>query len=120
MFSGADGSELAGFFAYDPAFLGGVTVAAADVDGDGLADIITGAGLGGGPHVRVFSGADGSELAGFFAYDPAFLGGVAVAGGDVNGDGLADIITGRRPRGRAARPRVLRRRRERAGRLLRL
>ena len=87
-------SELASFFAYDPAFGGGVTVAAGDVDGDGRADIITGAGPGGGPHVKVFSGADLSELASFFAYDAAFGGGVNVAAGDVNGDGLADIVTG--------------------------
>ena len=51
-----------------------MNVAAGDVDGDGLADIITGAGAGGGPHVRAFSGADLSELASFFAFDPAFPG----------------------------------------------
>ena len=82
-----------------PAFLGGVAVAGGDVSGDGLADIITGAGPGGGPHVRVFSGADGSELAGFFAYDPAFLGGVTVAAADVNGDTRTDIVTGAGPGG---------------------
>ena len=87
------------FLAYDPLFLGGVHVALGDVDGDGTADIITGAGTGGGPHVRVFSGADLSELASFFAYSPAFVGGVTVAAGDVDGDGLADIITGAGPGG---------------------
>jgi uncharacterized repeat protein (TIGR01451 family) len=88
--------EIAGFFAYDPVFGGGVRVAAADVDGDGAADIITAAGRFGGPHVRVFRIAGGTpiEIASFYAYDPAFAGGVYVAGGDVTRDGRAEIITG--------------------------
>src|SRR5262249_52273873 len=94
VFSGADGSLLRSFFAFDAAFRGGVRVAAGDVNDDGVADIVTGAGPGGGPHVIVFSGADGSVLKGFMAYDPAFRGGVFVAAGDVNGDGKADIVTG--------------------------
>ena len=65
------------------------------------ADIITGAGAGGGPHVKVFDGRTGARLQSFFAYDPAFTGGVHVAAGDVNGDGKADIITGG---GRRRRP----------------
>src|SRR5262249_18423450 len=47
-----------------------------------------------GPHVKVFSGKDGSLLDSFFAYASSFTGGVTVAGGDVNGDGFGDIITG--------------------------
>ena len=78
-------------------FAGGVRVAAGDVDGDGRADIITGAGPGGGPHVRVFSGVDLHELASFYAFDPTFAGGVSVAAGDIDGDGHADIITGAGP-----------------------
>jgi hypothetical protein len=76
---GASVSELASFYAYTTAHRGGVTVAAGDVNGDGRADIITGAGPGGSPHVRVFSGRDLSELASFYAYHPAFTGGVFVA-----------------------------------------
>jgi hypothetical protein len=80
-------TELASFYAYDPAFRGGVHVAAADTTGDGVAEIITGAGPSGGPHVRVieFNGGALRELASFYAYDPAFVGGVFVAGGDVTG-----------------------------------
>jgi hypothetical protein len=94
VFDGASGSVLYSFFAYDPGFPGGVYVAAGDVDGDGKADIITGAGAGGGPHVKVFSGATGAVIRSFLAYAPAFSGGVFVAAGDVNGDGKADVVTG--------------------------
>jgi hypothetical protein len=83
VFEGATGAQVPGFnfFAYAVAFAGGVRVAAADVNGDGRDDIITGAGAGGGPHVRAFSGVDRAELANFFAYDIGFTGGVFVAGG---------------------------------------
>lgn len=94
VYSGVDGSLLQSFLAYDAAFLGGVFVAAGDIDGDGFADIITGAGSGGGPHVKVFSGLNGNELMSFFAYDPAFAGGVQVAVGDIDGNSVLDIITG--------------------------
>jgi len=99
IFDGLFGTELRSFFAYDPQFSGGVFVAAGDVNGDGRADIVTGAGPGGGPHVRVFDAVTGAELTGFLAYDPSFTGGVRVAAGDVNGDGRADIITAPGPGG---------------------
>jgi hypothetical protein len=79
--------------AYTPAFIAGVFVAAGDVDGDGRADIITGADAGGGPHVLAFSGVDGHVLRSFFAYDPGFSGGVRVAAADLDLDGFAEIIT---------------------------
>jgi hypothetical protein len=71
--------------------------AADDVNGDSRADIITGAGAGGGPHVRVFSGADRSELSGFFAYESNSVRGVRVAATDATGDGLAEIVTAQGP-----------------------
>jgi hypothetical protein len=79
--------------AYDPRFLGGVRVAGGDVNGDGKADIITAPGAGGGPDVRVFSGADGHLIRELMAYDHRFGGGVYVSAGDFNNDGKADIVT---------------------------
>src|SRR4051794_3310247 len=66
-------------------FAGGVRVASADVNGDLFNDIVAAAGPGGGPHVKVYSGKDGSVIRSFFAYDAGFHGGVYVATGDVNG-----------------------------------
>jgi hypothetical protein len=94
-------TAVASFFAFDAAFQGGVSVAAGDVTGDGVADIITAAGPGGGPHVRAFSlpGGTPTQVASFFAYDPGFPGGVHVAAADLTGDRVAEIITGAGPGG---------------------
>ena len=107
--SAIDRRMLFDFLAFDPGFAGGVHVATGDVDGDGRADIITGAGAGGEPRVRVFSGVDGAMLSDFLAFDPGFAGGVHVATGDVDGDGRADIITVGGPGGGPHAARVPRR-----------
>jgi hypothetical protein len=76
------------FLAYASSFSGGVTVAAGDVDNDGRDEIITGAGPGGGPHVKVWKLDVSqqpfvlSEVGGFMAYDRSFSGGVNVAASD--------------------------------------
>ena len=88
------GGELLSFFAFDPKFLGGVSVATGDIDRDGVPDIIVGAGPGGGPHVKVFSGANGAEIRSFFAFAATNTDGVNVASGDLDRDGHDDIIVG--------------------------
>jgi ELWxxDGT repeat protein len=94
VFAGGEPSTMIrSFFAYDPAFRGGVNVAGGDVDGDGFADILTAPQGGAGPNVKVFSGADGSVPASFWAYDQSYHGGVTLAGGDYNSDGAFDLIT---------------------------
>ena len=93
-----DGVPISGFYAYDFAFGGGVSIAVADVLGDAKAEIVTGPALGGGPHVRVFNGSGGEHF-GFFAYDPAFTLGIRVAAGEVSGGGPAEIVVGPAPGG---------------------
>jgi hypothetical protein len=83
-----------GFFAYGEGYRGGVNIALGDLNGDGQMEIIAGAGVGGGPHVRIFNKDGHLVNPGFFAFDENFRGGVNVAAGDVTGDGQIDIITG--------------------------
>ena len=102
VFDAQSGLEWLSIVPYHPSFLGGVRVATGDVNGDGVQDIVTTPGAGGGPHVMVFDGRTGGAIASFLAYDPGFTGGLFVAAGDVNGDGRADIITAPRCRWRSA------------------
>lgn len=99
VFDGRSGAVLHDFQPYASGFSGGVYVAAGDVNADGLADVVTGSGAGGGPHVKVFDGRSGAEIGSFFAFDVGFTGGVRVAAGDVDGDGLSDVIAGAGPGG---------------------
>lgn len=66
------------------AFNGGVRVATGDVTGDGWDDIVVGAGPGATPHVKVFDGRSGQEVASFLAFDAGFTGGVFVAAARLN------------------------------------
>lgn len=97
------------FFAFPEAgasdLRNGVYVAAGDINGDGFADLIIGAGPGGSPRLFVLSGSllstgniqtayDG-PLANFFvAGNSSDRGGVRVAATDADGDNKAEIVTG--------------------------
>ena len=87
------------FLAYAEGFKGGVRVALGNVDGGTDIELITGAGVGGGPNVKVFkinptTGAQ-TVQSNFFAFGGStFTGGIYVAAGDTNDDGFADVIVG--------------------------
>lgn len=92
-------SETVAFDAFESGFLGGVSVACADVDGDGHAEVVVGAGPGRSPDVKVFNVGAGTVVtrATFTAYEATFQGGVRVAAGRYAGRpgwlGAFDIAT---------------------------
>lgn len=94
IFSGANAVLLQSYFAFNAVFSGGVFVATGDINHDGKADIIAGTGAGGGPNVAVFSGSNGALLQSFFAFDPAFTGGVRVGATAFGTPARSVILTG--------------------------
>jgi hypothetical protein len=109
-------TEIVGFRirAYESNFQNGVYVAAGDVTGDGLADIITSPGPGRNVHIRVWENESDTSSAdpfdtlqwfGFRAFGDNIQTGATVAAGDLTGDGRAEIVVGSGP-GIGARIRV--------------
>jgi hypothetical protein len=99
---GKTGQPRIVFSAFEDTFAGGVFVAAADIDGDGMAEVVVTPDESGGPVVAVYRGAplaagvggQAAQLTRFFgiAGDPNFRGGCRPALGDIDGDGAADLV----------------------------
>ena len=80
---------------------GGVSIDLGDIDGDGVPDLIAGAGYRGESAVEVLDGSSGESLTSFAAYtDSSRNAPVRVVGQDDDRDGLIDrIITAQGPNG---------------------
>lgn len=88
-----DGREAApAFHGFDPRFPGGASVAVGNLDGLGKDEVVVGAGPGGGPHVRVFTGDGTPRGGGFFALDPRNTSGISVTVVDVDRNNYRDIL----------------------------
>jgi FG-GAP-like repeat len=94
--NGKTGGAIATYNPF-PASTRGVSVALADVNGDGRADLVVGSGAGPTAQVKVYNGKTRGLLETLTPFGPGFKGGVTVAAGDLNGDGKADVIVGSGP-----------------------
>jgi len=88
-----DGLLTTNFQPYPSWFRGGVRLAVADIDGDGIDEIIVAPGAGYAPYVKIY-GFDGKVRREFLAFPETYRGGVFLAAGDVVGDGRSEIIVG--------------------------
>ncbi len=86
------GKRLKSFLAFGKGFRGGVNLTTGDTNNDGVDEIITGAGSGGGPYVVGFTG-QGKKVLQFLAYSTNMHSGVEVFASDVTSDGNLDIFT---------------------------
>jgi hypothetical protein len=90
----ADSALVGQFYAYSPLFSGGVSVAAADLNGDGTVDIVTGAGPGGTPHVKVIDGTKLNQLQNNAEIADSALIGQFYAGTQFDNDGVFVAASG--------------------------
>jgi len=83
------------FLAFDRTFRGGVRVAACDVDGDGVDEVIVGQGAG-GSRIRVLrvNGTSVAEMAAGIPFESTFAGGVFLSCLDIDRDGRAEVLVG--------------------------
>lgn len=97
IFDGADSFKLkSAVFTLEDSFQGGVYVGSGDLNNDGRAEVIVGAGQGTTPTVVVYQG--GTDLkrvvTTFNAYDPAYRGGVRVGTSQQAASSATNITTG--------------------------
>jgi len=90
---GKTNEELFSFAPFESSFTGGVFVATGDVNGDQIEDFVVTPDEGGGPRVRVFDGKTFTQLQDFLGIDDSnFRGGARSSLGDMNNDGVADLL----------------------------
>ncbi len=88
-----DGKLIASFLAFEGSFIGGVRVAAGDINNDGKVEYVVVPQSKREPVVRIFD-ENGQLIREFLAFDKKYTGGLTVALGNVTDDAFDEIIIG--------------------------
>jgi len=85
------GEIISSFIAFDSNFRGGVNVSAGDTDGDGEVEIVVVPQSGYSPIVKIFNTSGKLEKQ-FMAYNENYKNGINVEVGDLDNDGMSEIV----------------------------
>src|SRR5262249_49152257 len=83
---------LGDFLPYGAGFQGGISLGAADTNGDGIDELVTGT-FRGSSHLKTFDARTGVAVISELVY-PGFNGGFSISTFDAHNDGRDDIVTG--------------------------
>jgi hypothetical protein len=92
MFTGKGKRMNPGIYAFDRNFGGGLSIAGGDVDGDGIEEILVTPGPQSQALLKIFKNSGQTLAKSFYLYPKSFIGSARIASGDVNLDGLDEII----------------------------
>jgi hypothetical protein len=94
-----NGGFIQNFFAYEEDFRGGVSVLATDLDGDGIAEVVTGPGNGGAPLIHVYDGKTSQKKWSLFVGEEELRGGAKLSLRDAGFNDLRVVVDTNSPMG---------------------
>jgi hypothetical protein len=94
IFDGRTSGVVSSLIPFGPSYRGPVSVAAADLNADGKADVVAATGSGAPASVRAYRSGASTSLVSLAPFAAAVAGGAAVGAADLDGDRKAEVVVG--------------------------